>query len=162
MPLIITIMTTSQVLRKSSPGPFSSVVCVLWRVTVEYNSHKSVVLSSRRKRRRKRTRTPRRRRARNCRRIARACIAKPVIIIILLSDHNLSNRDDFYPKCYRMARSFWRPPPSLLRGPGILKSHGNGQSGGSFRRAVRCGFVVSSVLHEFEDPPSPLKIDATC
>ena len=43
----------------------------------------------------------------------------------------------------------------------ILKSHGNGQSGGSFGRSVRCGFVVSVVLHEFVYSPSPLKIDAT-
>ena len=64
-------------------------------------------------------------------------------------------------KKYMFFSHFWTPPPSLLR-PGILKSHGNGQSGGSFRRAVRCGFVVSAVLHEFEDPPRPLKIDATC
>ena len=37
-----------------------------------------------------------------------------------------------------------------------------GQSGGSFGRCVRCGFVVSVVLHEFEYSPSPLKIDVTC
>ena len=42
-----------------------------------------------------------------------------------------------------------------------LKRHGNGQSGGSFERCVRCGFVVSVFLHEFGYSPSPLKIDAT-
>ena len=57
-------------------------------------------------------------------------------------------------------RNLRRPPPSLLRF-GILKSHGNGQSGGSFGRSVRCGFVVSVALHEFGYSPSPLKIDAT-
>ena len=31
----------------------------------------------------------------------------------------------------------------------------------SFERCVRCGFVVSMVLHEFGYSPSPLKIDAT-
>ena len=51
--------------------------------------------------------------------------------------------------------------PSLLR-RGILKSHGNGQSGGSFGRSVRCGFVVSVVLYEFGYSPSPFKIDVTC
>ena len=101
MPLIITIMTTSQVLRKSSPGPFSSVVCVLWRVTVEYNSRASI------------------------------------------SSEDLSRQE------------------AMLRGPGILKSHDNGQSGGSFGGCVRCGFVVSWVLQEFRYSPSPLKIDAT-
>ena len=43
----------------------------------------------------------------------------------------------------------------------FLKSHGNGQFGGSFRRCVRCDFVVSVFLHEFGYSPSPLKIDAT-
>ena len=58
-------------------------------------------------------------------------------------------------------RNFRRPPPSLLR-RGILKSHGNGQFGGSFRRCVRCDFVVSVDFHEFGYSPSPLKIVATC
>ena len=38
----------------------------------------------------------------------------------------------------------------------------SGQSGGSFGRCVRCDFVVSMVLHEFEYSPSPLKTDVTC
>ena len=38
----------------------------------------------------------------------------------------------------------------------------SGQSGGSFARCVRCDFVVSMVLHEFEYSPSPLKTDVTC
>ena len=51
---------------------------------------------------------------------------------------------------------------SLIKPVKIIKSHGNGQPGGLFGRCVRCGFVVSVVLHEFEYSPSPLKIDATC
>ena len=65
----------------------------------------------------------------------------------------------FWPSAF--CRNFSSPGPSLLRGPGILKSHGNGQFGGSFRRCVRCDFVVSVVLHEFRYSPSPLKTDAT-
>ena len=38
----------------------------------------------------------------------------------------------------------------------------SGQSGGSFGRCVRCDFVVSMVLHEFEYSPSPLKTDVSC
>ena len=45
---------------------------------------------------------------------------------------------------------------------GILKSHGNGQSGGSFGRWVGRDFVVSVVLYEFRYSPSPFKIDVTC
>ena len=44
--------------------------------------------------------------------------------------------------------------PSLLRA-GILKSHENGQSGGSFGRAVRCVFVVGQWVWfrtSFQDP----------
>ena len=37
-----------------------------------------------------------------------------------------------------------------------------GQSGGSFGRCVRCVFVMSVVLNEFEYSSSPLKIDVTC
>ena len=50
--------------------------------------------------------------------------------------------------------------PSLLRA-GILKSHDNGQSGGSFGGCVRCGFVVSAFSQQFRYSPSPLKIEAT-
>ena len=52
--------------------------------------------------------------------------------------------------------------PPILLAAGILKRHGNGQFGESFRRCVRCGFVVSVVLHELEYSPSPLKIVVTC
>ena len=55
-----------------------------------------------------------------------------------------------------------RPFPSLLRGPGILKSHGNGRSGGSFGRAVRCVFVVSVVSYESPRPLDALTIQLLC
>ena len=42
----------------------------------------------------------------------------------------------------------------------ILKSHGNGQSGESFGHCIRCDFVMSIVLHEFEDSPSALRINS--
>ena len=51
---------------------------------------------------------------------------------------------------------------SLVKPVKIIKSHGNGQPGELFGRCVRCGFVVSVVLHEFGYSPSPLKTDVIC
>ena len=48
---------------------------------------------------------------------------------------------------------------NLIKHVKILKSHGNGQSGESFGHCIRCDFVMSTVLHEFEDSPSALGIN---
>ena len=48
---------------------------------------------------------------------------------------------------------------SLTKPLKIIKSNGNDQFGGSFGHCVRCGFVVSMVLHEFGDSLSALRIN---